>query len=166
MGVDADVTIYTTAGWAHGVRATGTKAAYWESPAKWLDRTQDYQAAGTRNGRAAMAVLRRPLLWWDARAVRSVDVHIANSSFTRDLLRSIYGIEATVILCPHGFTAEGSQDAMPSVGVAGYLLCVCRLLPVQERRRGCGRDATCHPSGYSLAGEWQVRRIVGRAYAS
>jgi glycosyltransferase involved in cell wall biosynthesis len=132
MSVDADVTICTTAGWAHGVRATGTKVAYWESPAKWLHRTQDYQAAGTRSGRAAMAVLRRPLLWWDARAVRSVDVHIANSSFTRDLLRSIYGIEATVVLCPHSFTAEGIQDAVPSVGVAGYLLCVCRLLPYKN----------------------------------
>jgi glycosyltransferase involved in cell wall biosynthesis len=132
MSVDADVTICTTAGWAHGVRATGTKVAYWESPAKWLHRTQDYQAAGTRSGRAAMAVLRRPLLWWDARAVRSIDLHIANSSFTRDLLRRIYGIEAIVISCPQSFTVSGATDEVPAAGEPGYLLCVCRLLPYKN----------------------------------
>lgn len=132
MRVDADVTICTTAGWSHGVRTTGTKVAYWESPAKWLHRAQDYRAAGTLSGRLAMAVLRRPLLWWDARAVRSVDVHIANSSFTRDLLRRIYGVDATVISCPHSFIAAGAQEEVPSAGEAGYLLCVCRLLPYKN----------------------------------
>src|SRR5262249_7172957 len=40
--VDSDVVVCSSSGWAHGVRATGTKIVYCHSPAKWLYRTSDY----------------------------------------------------------------------------------------------------------------------------
>jgi glycosyltransferase involved in cell wall biosynthesis len=132
MTVEADVVLCTTAGWAHGVRADGRKVAYWESPAKWLHRPDDYRAAGTLVGRAALLLLRKPLLWWDARAVRTVDLHLANSTFTRDLLQSIYGIDAHVIPCPHTMSSSGPQSPAPELLRKSYLLCVCRLLPYKN----------------------------------
>ena len=131
MKVDADVTICTTAGWSHGARTTGRKVAYWESPAKWLHRPGDYQAAGSRIGKLALGVLRRPLLRWDAKAVESVDQHLANSTFTRDLLQRIYGVQAEVVPCPHDFSPVGPQAPVPGAD-QGFLLCVCRLLPYKN----------------------------------
>jgi glycosyltransferase involved in cell wall biosynthesis len=132
MKVDADLVVCTTAGWSHGARTTGRKIAYWESPAKWLYRASDYQAAGSIWGRTALSAMRGPLIWWDRRAVKSVDSHIANSTLTRDLLMEIYGVEATVIPCPRNFSSGGIRQPMESAGDDGYLLCVCRLLPYKN----------------------------------
>ncbi len=142
MTVEADVVLCTTAGWSHGVRARGKKVAYWESPAKWLYRPDDYRAAGTLVGRAALLLLRKPLLWWDVRAVRTVDLHLANSHFTADLLHGIYGIKAHVIPCPHTLNAYGPQSPVPGLPQNSYLLCVCRLLPYKnvEALVGAMRD--------------------------
>jgi glycosyltransferase involved in cell wall biosynthesis len=132
MKVDAAVTICNTSGWAHGIRATGYKVAYWHSPAKWLHRPDDYQAAGSRSGQALLAVLRRRLLKWDARAVSTIHLHLASSSYTSNLLNEIYGIDARVIHAPLSLSATGQQDPVRDAGPDGYLLCVCRLLPYKN----------------------------------
>ncbi len=134
--IDAEVTLVSSSGWAHGMQTTGRKIVYCHAPARWLYQTEKY--AGTQGMRramvnAAMATLGRGLRSWDQRAAASADLYVANSTAIRDAIQKTYGIDAEVIhppatLIPGGETAGGE---MPDIR-APFILCVARLLPYKN----------------------------------
>jgi glycosyltransferase involved in cell wall biosynthesis len=127
MEIDADVVICSSSGWAHGVRTRGRKVVYCHAPARWLYQPDAYLAGSRLATRTALAALRPVLRRWDQRAARSADTYIANSNYTRGLIRATYGIDAEVAWPPSGVDASG-QRGEPMPVPAGYFLCVSRLL--------------------------------------
>lgn len=131
MRIDAEVTVCSSSGWAHGVRTSGAKVVYCHAPARWLHQTDAYTAESSSAVRAALAVLRGPLLAWDRRAAASADVYVVNSTRTRDMVRLAYGIDPEVIHPPHGIATDGAELAVDGID-PGFFLCVSRLLPYKN----------------------------------
>jgi glycosyltransferase involved in cell wall biosynthesis len=125
-GVDADVVLCSSSGWAHGVRTSGRKVVYCHSPARWVYQRDRY--AGDRSAlRAALQVLAPPLRWWDVRAAKTADRYLANSSVVAAAVREHYGIDAEVVAPPVAVDIDG--PAAPVTGIEpGAFLCVSRLL--------------------------------------
>lgn len=125
-GIDApaDVLVAASAGWSHGVPASGRKVVYWYAPPRWIYQQDDYLGSRgwiSRAVRAATPLLRA----WDHRAVGSADRHLAVSEEVAGRLRRFYGVEAEVVHPP--ITLDG--DPTPVEGVEpGFLLVVSRLL--------------------------------------
>ncbi len=131
MRVDAEVTVCSSSGWAHGASTSGSKVVYCHAPARWLYQRDAYTAESSVAVRTALAVLRRPLLQWDRRAARSADVYVVNSTRTRDMVRNAYGLDPEVVHPPHGISADGTESPVEGID-PGYLLCVSRLLPYKN----------------------------------
>ena len=131
MHVDAEVTVCSSSGWAHGVRSSGAKVVYCHAPARWLYQSDAYTTESSVAVRSLLAVLRRPLLGWDRRAARSADVYVVNSTRTRDMVRDAYGFEPEVVHPPHGISADGTEDPVEAIE-PGYFLCVSRLMPYKN----------------------------------
>lgn len=129
LRTDVDVTVCSSAGWAHGVRARGAKVVFWHAPARWLYGPA-YLRPGSAGARVA-GVLAGPLRRWDAAAVRDVDVHLANSTAVAERLAAIYGVTAEVLHPPPGLRPDGPEEPVPGLA-PGFLLCVCRLLPYKH----------------------------------
>jgi glycosyltransferase involved in cell wall biosynthesis len=130
--IDADVVVCSSSGWAHGIRTGGRKIVYCHSPAKWLYRRDDY--LGERPSAAARLGLRLldPYLRaFDRHAAASADTYLANSTFVRDQIRAVYGIDAEVVHPPSGLDPD--EPAEPVSGIEpGFLLTVARLLPYKH----------------------------------
>jgi glycosyltransferase involved in cell wall biosynthesis len=131
MRIDAEVTVCSSSGWAHGVHCTGAKVVYCHAPARWLHQVDAYTSESSVAVRMALAGLRRPLLSWDRRAAHSADVYVVNSTRTRDLVREAYGIDAEIIHPPHNVDTEGPLEPIDHVE-PGFFLCVSRLLPYKN----------------------------------
>jgi glycosyltransferase involved in cell wall biosynthesis len=136
LRVDADVTVVSSSGWAHGFDIRGRRLVYCYSPARWLYQTDDYLGAG-RRGLAGLAVgaLRRPLVAWDRRAAHAADRYLAISRVVQERIRSTYGIEADVVPAPHSMDPTGEAHPVPEIldwAGDGYLLVVSRLLPYKN----------------------------------
>jgi glycosyltransferase involved in cell wall biosynthesis len=129
--VEADAVLCSSSGWAHGVRATGSKVVYCHAPARWLYQSRRYVGDGQPIERLALALLRRPLLRWDRRSARSADAYLANSSAVRDRIRALYGIEAAVLPPPPALDPIGPNEEVARLE-PGYFLCVSRLLPYKN----------------------------------
>jgi glycosyltransferase involved in cell wall biosynthesis len=130
--IEADVVVCSSSGWAHGIRTDGRKIVYCHSPAKWLYRRDDY--LGERPSSAAKLGLRLldPYLRAvDRRAARGADTYIANSTYIREQIRAVYGIDAEVVHPPAGLDSDGSAEAVPGIE-PGFLLTVARLLPYKH----------------------------------
>lgn len=132
-----DVVIASSTGFAHGVRTPpGTrKLVYCHSPARFLYLTDDY--LGTPWWRTPMGwglkALRPGLIAWDRRAASSADRYLCNSSVIRDRIRSVYGIDATVVHPPHALDPHGPQEPVPELAALGnpgnrFFLTVSRLM--------------------------------------
>ena len=100
--IDADVTLASSSGWAHGYRCDGALIVYCHAPARWLYQTDRYFGRGDAPFAASLArhLLFPRLRRWDQRAARRADLYIANSTFTRDLIREVYDRDATVVAPP------------------------------------------------------------------
>jgi glycosyltransferase involved in cell wall biosynthesis len=127
----SDVTLCSSTGWSHGVRAEGRKVVYWHSPAKWLYSRETYRGAGSFVARLALRIGRRSLEDWDRRAVASVDRHLCNSHAVRDRLRAVYGIDAEIVYPPASRTPSRPRKPRRAP-LTGFILCVCRLLPYKN----------------------------------
>ena len=131
MKVDADVTICSSSGWAHGVDATGRKLVYCHAPARWLYQREAYTAESSRTTRAFLAGLHRPLFRWDQGAARSADLYLANSTRTQAMIRDAYGFDVEILHPPHHIDPDGPRT--PVAGIEpGFFLCVSRLLPYKN----------------------------------
>jgi len=136
LRVDADVTVVSSSGWAHGFDIRGRSLVYCYSPARWLYQTGDY-LGGRTSSAAGLAVraLRAPLVAWDKRAARSADRYLAISKVVQERIRSTYGLEADVVPAPHSMDASGEQEIVPELADwadVGYHLVVSRLLPYKN----------------------------------
>ena len=130
--IAADVVICSSSGWAHGVRTSGRKIVYCHSPAKWLYRPDDYLGARPgRGARLAAGLLTPPLRVFDHWAARSAETYVANSSYIAMQVRSVYGIEATVVPPPAGLSPDGLVEPDDRLG-PGFVLTVARLLPYKN----------------------------------
>jgi glycosyltransferase involved in cell wall biosynthesis len=132
LRVDADVVVCSSSGWAHGIRTSGRKIVYCHSPAKWLYRRDDY--LGDRPSVAARVGLRAldPYLRrFDRRAAASADTYLANSTFVRDQIATIYSIDAEVLHPSSSLDPDGPAEPAPNIEPR-FLLTVARLLPYKH----------------------------------
>ncbi len=128
LTVDAEVTVCSSSGFAHGVRATGRKVVYCYTPARWLYGEADaYLAAWSPAVRALARTVARPLRAWDQRAARSAGHVVTSSTAVRERIRRTYHLEATVVPPPMHVDTAGPQR--PLAGIEpGFVLSVGRLL--------------------------------------
>jgi glycosyltransferase involved in cell wall biosynthesis len=139
----APVTICSSTGWAHGIRASGRKIVYCHAPARWLYQTDRYlgrsgdsvasagDAVRSSMARLAMWVLGRPLRRWDKRAAKTSHRYLANSTATAASIRAVYGIEAEVLPPPPALVPGGNERRVVDLE-PGFWLCVSRLLPYKN----------------------------------
>lgn len=133
MRIDADVLLCSSSGWAHGATTTGRKVVYCHAPARWLYQPDRYLEGAGAARRTALAVLAGPLRRWDRRAADSADRYVVNSRAVRDNVRSLYGIDASVLPPPPGITPDGPERPVEGVE-PGFYLCVARLLVYKNVR--------------------------------
>ena len=132
LHVDAEVTLCSSSGWAHGAAVEGRKVVYCHTPARWLYQSRRYLGEhGSPAARAALAAARPWLVRWDRRAAASADVYLANSTAVRERIRAAYGRDAEVVPQPHAVDPAGTATAVPGLD-AGFVLCVARLLPYKN----------------------------------
>lgn len=136
--VDAEVTVCSSSGWAHGADVRGRKVVYCHTPARWLYQSSDRYTTGTSRAAAAVVVasLGPYLRRWDRKAAATADRYLANSRAVRDRIASLYGIDAEVVYPPVDFTTEGETRA-PEHVEPGFTLCVSRLLPYKNVESVC-----------------------------
>lgn len=128
LTVDAEVTVCSSSGFAHGVKATGRKVVYCYTPARWLyDEADAYLSAWSPAVRALARTATGPLRRWDQRAARSADQVVTSSTAVCDRIRRTYGLAATVVPPPMHVDTAGPQHPRPGVE-AGFVLSVGRLL--------------------------------------
>ena len=125
--IDADVTICSSSGWAHGAPASGRKVVYCHAPARWLYQSDMYLKGFPGAAKAVLPMLRPGLLRWDRRSAASADVYLANSRRTRDMIWDAYGLDAEVLPPPHSIDRSGPQEPMAD-HQPGYFLTVSRLM--------------------------------------
>jgi len=130
LRVDADVTLCSSSGWAHGTRVTGRKVVYCYSPARWL-----YDGVRYLGGRQATGVvlgaLRPLLIGWDRRAAATADRYLTLSQAVRRRIGATYGLDAEVLPPPTTIDVDGPRHEV--VGMEpGFFLCVSRLLPYKN----------------------------------
>jgi glycosyltransferase involved in cell wall biosynthesis len=132
MTVDADVTIVSTSGWAHGFDLRGRSIVYCHNPARWLYQGDDYLGEHPRAVVAAgLKVLGPFLRRWDRAAMAHHDTYLANSSVVRDRVRATYGIEADILFPPSVVRTDGDQQPVGAFD-PGFHLVVSRLLPYKH----------------------------------
>ncbi len=134
--IDADVTIVSSSGWAHGFPTTGRKVVYCHNPARWLYQSDEYLGGPAwRSPIGPPLLAMRPMLRrWDQRAARTVDTFIANSRVVQRRIADTYGLESQVLHPPHGMAPDAVQQFIPELArwAPGYALVVSRLLPYKN----------------------------------
>jgi glycosyltransferase involved in cell wall biosynthesis len=132
MTVDADVTVVSTSGWAHGFDVRGHSVVYCHNPARWLYQGAEYLGEHPRRLMSlALGTLAPPLRRWDHAAMRRHDTHLVNSTVVRERVRATYGIDATILFPPAAVGVDGPQEAVGPFD-ADFHLVVSRLLPYKN----------------------------------
>jgi glycosyltransferase involved in cell wall biosynthesis len=131
LHVDAEVTVCSSSGWAHGAHVTGTKIVYCHNPARWLYQTDQYLMGASRLASAGLAALRPPLIRWDRAAAATADRYLVNSRAVRSRVADIYGIDAQVVHPPVDIEVDGPRTPPPGIE-PGFVLCVSRLMPYKN----------------------------------
>lgn len=126
MHIDADLTLVSSSGWAHGVRTSGRKVVYCHAPARWLYQRERYLMGRGRLARTALRAAASQLSAWDRAAARSANRYLVNSSAIRDQVKQVYGIDADVLHPPVTVDVDGPRCGVPGIA-PGYVLCVARL---------------------------------------
>jgi len=126
MHVDADVTLVSSSGWAHGVQASGRKVVYCHAPARWLYQRERYLAGRGRAARTMLRACESRLRAWDHAAAQTVDRYVVNSTAIRDQVKHVYGIDAEVLHPPMTVNVDGSHQPVPHI-TPGFAMCVARL---------------------------------------
>jgi len=130
LRVDADVTLCSSSGWAHGAQVTGRKLVYCYSPARWLYDGERY-TKGWRTGGVMLGALRPLLLRWDRKAAASADRYVTLSEAVRRRIKTTYGLDAEVLPPPPTMDPTGPQHPVDGIE-PGFFLCVSRLLPYKN----------------------------------
>ena len=131
LTVEAEVTICSSSGWAHGARVTGRKVVYCHTPARWLYQTDRYLHGSSVPTRALLAALAPSLRAWDHKAAATADRYLVNSTAVRKRVADLYGIDAEVVPPPVEVDPEGPWTEVEGLE-PGFYLCVSRLLPYKN----------------------------------
>lgn len=129
--IDADLVLASSSGWSHGVRTEAPKLVYCYSPARWLYQGSRYLGNEPSARMLALRALGAPLRRWDRRAAASADRYLTLSTWVRDQIRELYGIDAEVLPPPMLLDVLGDQ-VPPQKLEPGFFLCVARLLPYKN----------------------------------
>jgi glycosyltransferase involved in cell wall biosynthesis len=127
LRIDADVTVCSSSGWAHGARVRGRKVVYCHTPARWLYQTDRYLAGSPHWSATALSLITPPLRRWDRRAAASAQRYLVNSTAVRQRVAELYGIDADVLPPPVDVEHRGPVESVPGLE-PGFVLCVSRLL--------------------------------------
>lgn len=128
LRVDADLTLVSSTGWAHGVRTTGRKIVYCHSPARWS--SEQFIRRSGRWARLATRARMSRMATWDRAVAQTADRYLVKSPALRTEVERAYGIEAQILPPPAGIDAEGPRVPIPGID-PGYVLCV---EPLQTHR--------------------------------
>ena len=131
LHVDAEVTICSSSGWAHGAHVSGAKIVYCHNPARWLYQADQYLDGSSRLAAAGLAAFAPALRRWDVRAAATADRYLVNSRAVRARVSDVYGIDADVVPPPVDIDPGGPRR-QPEGIEPGFLLCVSRLLPYKN----------------------------------
>ena len=128
LTVDADLTLCSSSGFAHGVSVTGQKIVYCYSPPRWLyDQADAYLAGWPTSVSVGLKAVAPALRRWDRDAATSADAYLTSSAAVRDRIRDVYGIQAKIV--PPSIPAIAHRERRPIPGIEeGFMLCVSRLL--------------------------------------
>ena len=136
MRIEADVTIVSSSGWAHGFPTDGHKVVYCHNPARWLYQTDEYlgRPAARHPVGPALLAMRPALRRWDRRAAESVDLFLANSQVVQRRIQDTYGRDAEILHPPHTMDPAAPQQPVAELSDLdpGYALVVSRLLPYKN----------------------------------
>lgn len=140
MRVDADLTIASSTGWAHGFQFTGKSLIYCHSPARFLHLRDQYlgDMPAWHPKALALQTLRPALLRWDRAAALRADKYLANSTIVAERIHRVYGIDAPVLFPPGGVDASAEQESIPEIASwvsdaeRGYYLVVSRLMTYKK----------------------------------
>ncbi len=127
LTVDAEVTVCSSSGWAHGARVTGRKVVYCHTPARWLYQTDRYLDGSPSWTSTALSLMAPSLRRWDRKAAASAHRYLVNSTAVRQRVVELYGIDAEVVPPAVEVDPDGTQTEAAGVE-PGYFLCVSRLL--------------------------------------
>lgn len=125
--IDAEVTVCSSSGWAHGVTTTGRKVVYCHTPARWLYQADRYLDGSSPLVAPVLAALGPSLRRWDRTAAATADRYLVNSHAVRKRVENLYGIEAEVLPPPVLVDVDGPVQPIDGIGT-GFVLCVSRLL--------------------------------------
>jgi hypothetical protein len=129
LTVDADVTLCSSSGWAHGCRTTGKKVVYCYNPARWLYQSRDYLGdTPSPWARTGLLLLRRPLVRWDKRAAASAQRYVTQSRIVQSRIAATYGRIADLLPPPASLDESAPQSPVRGID-PGFFLCVSRLQP-------------------------------------
>jgi glycosyltransferase involved in cell wall biosynthesis len=133
MVVDADVTVVSTSGWAHGFDFRGRTVVYCHNPARWLYQAEEYvgDARALTVPALGLRALSPALRRWDRKAAARHDRYLANSTVVRDRVEATYGRDAPVLFPPATVTGAGPQAPVGPFP-PGFHLLVSRLLPYKN----------------------------------
>ena len=140
LSVDAEVTICSSSGWAHGARVEGRKIVYCHTPARWLYQRDRYLQGGGPVVAAGLGAVSPLLRRWDRRAAASADRYLVNSREVKRRVSDLYGIDAEVVPPPVAIDPEAATEAVEGLS-PGFLLCVSRLLPYKNVEAVCAAFA-------------------------
>lgn len=115
LRIDADVTICSSSGLSHHVRAAGKKIVYCHTPARWLHDADNYLTGYGRGVRTAATALAPPMRHLDRRAMRSADLVLTNSTTVAAEVASVYGIAARVVPPCSTLSLDGPVEPLASV---------------------------------------------------
>jgi glycosyltransferase involved in cell wall biosynthesis len=133
MVVDADVTVVSTSGWAHGFDVRGSSVVYCHNPARWLYQADDYlgDAPMWSPQSLGLRLLAPALRRWDRKVSARHDRYMANSTVVRERIRATYGRDAPVLFPPATVTDAGPHEEVGPFP-PGFHLLVSRLLPYKN----------------------------------
>jgi glycosyltransferase involved in cell wall biosynthesis len=174
--IQAELTVCSSSGWAHGVRTTGGKLVYCHTPARWLYQAEFYVGKPFRDvsspepkhwratfnrrvTRLTLGTLSNTLRRWDQKAAGSADRYLTNSSVMAAAIKRVYGIEAEVLRPPPGLTPAGPSASVPGVE-PGYFLCVARLLPYKNVQAIVDAVGSLPDSRLVIVGDGPLRRAL------
>lgn len=136
LDIDADVTIASSSGWAHGFPTSGHKIVYCHNPARWLYQTNEYLGGSAWKHPLGppLLAMRPRLRRWDARQAETVDIYLANSRVVQRRIAETYGRTAELLPPPHGMDVSAPQEPIAELADLdpGYALVVSRLLPYKN----------------------------------
>jgi len=125
--IDAEVTVCSSSGWAHGVSTSGRKVVYCHTPARWLYQADRYLDGSSPVTAPVLAMLGPSLRRWDRAAAATADRYLVNSHAVRLRVERLYGVESEVVPPPVSVEIDGPVRPIDGIDT-GFVLCVSRLL--------------------------------------